>query len=190
MVKNSIWRLLQCFYPTYPHWRRQSKNKQDNQGWYQQFVMPNLGPKYSYYLAWNSLKIKDAKSALIFLLVWCRACSNTFFLFITSAEETRTISATNLYVLEDSSRNPCQHTPSIDPKITETAPIWSKVQPWDTWNTLFPCIVSGEDSRKTSRTIRDDANNSLCPTWDLNIATIWHEICWKFRLLNLLYFFF
>ena len=84
------------------------------------------------------------------------------------------------------SRNPCQDTPSIDPKITETAPIWSKVQPWDTWNTLFPCIVSGEDSRKTSRTIRDDANNSLCPTWDLNIATIWHEIRWKLRMLNLL----
>ena len=77
------------------------------------------------------------------------------------------------------SQNPCQDIPSIDPKITETAPIWSKVQLWDTWNTLFPRIVSWEETRKTIRTIRDDAINSLSNPCNLNIGTIWPEIQWK-----------
>ena len=148
--------------------------------------MPNLGPKYSYYLAWNLLKIKTAKSALIFLLVWCRGRSNTFFVFNTSEEESRTISVTNLYISQPLSWIPCRDTPSIDPKITEYAPIWSKIQSGDCYNAFIPLTLIEEDSRKTSRTIRDDTNNSLCPTWDLNIATIWHEIRWKLRMLNLL----
>ena len=61
-------------------------------------------------------------------------------------------------------------------ETTGPATILSPSTSFKTIYTHFGLAFNGEETRKTTRTIKEDANNSLSQTWHLNIATILSKI--------------